>query len=85
MLMKGKKPWLSKTLWVNLLAIIALFFQWIFGFDLPAAIQVSILGAVNLWLRHITTEPITWTENGDCTKRSEAETGLSPLSGADKP
>ncbi len=58
----GKAPWLSKTLWVNLLAIIALFFQWIFGFDIPAAIQVSLLGAVNLWLRTTTTQPINWTD-----------------------
>ncbi len=64
-MLKGKAPWLSKTLWVNLLAILALFFQWIFGFDIPASLQVTILGAINLWLRNLTTQPIAWTATAD--------------------
>ncbi|MBW7863079.1 MAG: hypothetical protein GX580_02775 [Candidatus Hydrogenedens sp.] len=59
---QGKKPWLSKTLWVNLLAIIALFTQWAFGFDaLPESVQALALAAVNLWLRNRTGQPLDWS------------------------
>lgn len=66
---KGKKPWLSKTLWVNLLAIVALFIQWAFGINiLSDGMQMTILAAVNLWLRHRTNEPLDWgrTEKPTC-------------------
>ena len=66
---KGKKPWLSKTLWINLLAILALFIQWIVGIDiLSDGVQMTLLAAVNLWLRHRTSEPLDWgkTEKPTC-------------------
>ncbi len=59
--MKGKKPWLSKTLWVNALAIIGLFVQWIFGWNLDADTQLAILAFVNVVLRQLTQEPLSWS------------------------
>jgi len=58
----GKKFWLSKTFWVNVLAILALVAQSQFGFEISAETQVSILAAVNVVLRLVTKEPITWGE-----------------------
>lgn len=57
----GKKFWTSKTFWVNLLAIGGLIAQSQFGFMLSAETQVSILAAVNVALRFITKEEVTWS------------------------
>lgn len=56
-----KKFWQSKTFWANLLAISGLVAQDQFGFALSAETQVSILAAVNVALRLITKEEITWS------------------------
>lgn len=56
-----KKWYLSKTFWVNIIAIIALIGQSYLGEQfLPAEEQAIILGAVNLVLRFVTKEKLTW-------------------------
>ncbi|WP_429885362.1 hypothetical protein [Geoalkalibacter halelectricus] len=56
----GKKFWLSKTFWVNTLAIIALIVQSYTGFIMSVEAQASILAALNVALRLVTKEPISW-------------------------
>lgn len=56
----GKKFWLSKTFWVNVLAIGAMVAQSQFGFVLSPETQMSALAAVNVALRLITREEIVW-------------------------
>lgn len=57
-----KRWYLSKTLWVNLIAIIAIVLQginstWIIGPE----IQGGILAIINVILRAVTGEPIAWS------------------------
>lgn len=54
-----KKWYLSKTLYVNLLAAVALFVQNQFGYVIPPEFQAYILILVNLFLRTITKEELT--------------------------
>lgn len=56
----SKSIFLSKTIWVNFLAIIALVVQKKFGFVIDESIQIEILGFINILLRTITKEPVTW-------------------------
>ena len=59
--MENKKPfWKSKTFWANIIAVVALIFQTQFGFVISPEEQVAILGVINLILRAVTKEPITW-------------------------
>jgi len=58
----GKKLWLSKTFWVNLIAIVALAIQSIFGFVIEPTHQIWILGVINAVLRMVTKEPIAWND-----------------------
>ena len=61
--MEGKSIWLSKTFWVNTLAIIVSI-GGVFGLDLnlgaeeQTAIVTTIMGVVNIVLRFTTKEPI---------------------------
>ena len=51
-----KKKWyLSKTLWANLLALAA-----VFGLQVTTEETTAILAVVNIILRIITKEEITW-------------------------
>ena len=50
----------SKTLWVNLIAIIAFFVQRKYGFVIDESIQAQILGIINVGLRTITKDPVRW-------------------------
>jgi len=59
--MDGKKFWLSKTFWLNVLAIIALIVQSQTGYVISPEAQVSILGVLNVILRFITKNPISWS------------------------
>jgi hypothetical protein len=58
----GKKFYQSRTFWVNLIAAAVLIYQGVTGheFALPAETQAVILAGINLVLRAITKEPITW-------------------------
>ena len=60
---KGGKAWYkSKTVWVNIIALVALVVQNEIGFKVSAEEQVAILAVVNLILRLLTKQPITWKE-----------------------
>lgn len=52
----------SKTLWVNLIAVVALIAQAQYGFVIAPAEQVGILALINLVLRAITNEELTLEE-----------------------
>jgi hypothetical protein len=56
----GKQFWLSKTLWVNLLAVLGLYMQMQSGFIFDPTMQAGLLCLVNMFLRTITKEPIIW-------------------------
>jgi len=59
--MEYKKLWQSKTLWVNLIAILAMVAQTQLGFVIDPENQLVILGLINTVLRLITKEPLDWT------------------------
>ena len=56
----GKKWYKSKTLWVNLIALIALAFREKLGVPLSQEDQLALLATVNIVLRLITKEPVRW-------------------------
>ena len=56
--MDKKGWWRSKTLWVNLVAGLALLAQSQMGFVIDGEVQAAILAFVNLLLRLITKEPV---------------------------
>lgn len=56
----AKKFWKSKMFWVNLIAIIAIIIQSQTGEVVSLEVQASALAIVNLLLRAITNQPITW-------------------------
>ena len=59
--MNGKKQYfMSKTLWANLLAMVALFVQKEYGFVIDAEVQLGLLAAINAALRFVTKEPLDW-------------------------
>jgi len=61
----GKAFYLSKTFWLNVLAIVALILQSYTSFVLSPEAQVAILGLINIVLRAITNEPLAWgNQNG---------------------
>jgi hypothetical protein len=55
----SKKWYLSKTLWVNAIAIAALIAQAQLGFVMSGEEQVAILAVINLILRVVTKEPLS--------------------------
>jgi hypothetical protein len=57
-----KRFYRSKTFWTNLLAAGALIYQGVTGEELviPLEVQASILAVVNLVLRKVTKEPVSW-------------------------
>ncbi len=61
---KGKPFWLSKTFWVNILAIIAMVIQYFTGWVFPPIVQATALSVINLILRAITKHPIQWRSGG---------------------
>jgi len=54
----GKKWWQSKTIKVNIIALVALLLQSQIGFELSTEETASILVVINLILRAITKEPL---------------------------
>ena len=54
----GKKWYLSKTLIVNALMLVAMFVAEGSGIEMPAELQGSIMVIVNWILRIVTSEPI---------------------------
>ena len=57
--MNTKRWYTSKTLWANLLAIVALIAQGQFGYILDVEAQSVILAAINLLLRIITKKGLS--------------------------
>ena len=57
--MENKIWYLSKTLWVNVIAIIAIIVQGRFGYVISPEAQFSILAIVNVILRSITKQPLS--------------------------
>lgn len=56
-----KKWYTSKTIWVNIISLLAISIQQIAGEELiPAEAQLTILGFVNLVLRLVTKEELNW-------------------------
>lgn len=54
------KPWyLSKTLWVNALAAVAMFAQNQFGYILSPEVQAYVLVVANILLRTVTHEELS--------------------------
>lgn len=56
-----KKPWASKTLWLNLMGVAGILVQSYTGFIIGPELQVMLLGVINVILRLITKEEITWS------------------------
>lgn len=60
--MEPKPFWMSKTVWVNAIAVAFLASQHYAGGDwLQAEDQVLILALVNLALRALTRRPVDWS------------------------
>ena len=56
------KPfWASKTLWLNVIAIVAILLQGKAGYTLGPEIQTSILLLINIILRAVTKQEIVWS------------------------
>lgn len=58
---KPKKLWYSKTLWINAIGIAAIIIQSYYqSFVLTPEFQAGALAIINLILRQVTKEPISW-------------------------
>ena len=56
-----EKSWyLSKTLWVNILAVALFAVQGHFGYTVPPELYIIILGGINAALRIITKKVVVW-------------------------
>jgi len=55
-----KKIWISKTIWVNIIAFVLIIVQTQTGWIMTPEIQGVLLTLVNLVLRAITKEEIKW-------------------------
>ena len=60
--MEAKHWWASKTIWLNLLAIVAIILNSLFGVELDTEAQVAlatgILAVLNIILRTVTSRPV---------------------------
>lgn len=54
----GKSAFRSKTLWVNIIAILAIVFKDYLGITLTVEETTAILAVINMFLRLITSEPV---------------------------
>jgi hypothetical protein len=54
----AKEFWESKTFWINVISILAIYIQTKTGFIIHPATQVDILAVVNVGLRFITHKAI---------------------------
>lgn len=55
-----KSIYKSKTFWVNVIAIVAFGIQSKFGYIIDETVQVQLLGIINIGLRMVTNQPVTW-------------------------
>lgn len=56
--MADKSPLQSKTIWINVIAFIAMIVQTQTGFVISAEEQLAVLAVLNVILRFVTTEAI---------------------------
>jgi hypothetical protein len=56
----GKKWYVSKTFWANVVAGLTMIGQIKYGFLIPAEYQMMIMSFVNIGLRKITKDPVIW-------------------------
>ena len=54
----GKRWFSSRTIWINIIALVALLLQSQIGFELNAEETASILVVINLIMRAVTKEPL---------------------------
>jgi len=73
---KGKVFYLSKTFWVNVLAIVALVVQYFTGWVMSAGLQATVLGILNILLRLVTKHPINWVKQPAATVKTEKKQTL---------
>jgi hypothetical protein len=59
--LSGKPFYQSKTLWTNLIAIVGIGLQAKYGFIISADMQALALSVINLCLRAITKDPVTFS------------------------
>ena len=59
----GKKPWRSKTFWTLLVAWVGLLLSSYAGITLTAEEQTTILGAIALFMRLISKDPVGFYED----------------------
>lgn len=50
----------SKTLWVNIIAIVSIIVRAELGYVLSPEAEIAILGAINFILRIVTKEELNW-------------------------
>lgn len=55
-----KKWYTSKTIWVNVVAVVTSVVAARFGYAISADIQVGILTGINVLLRKVTKSEIVW-------------------------
>lgn len=67
---KAKPIWLSKTFWVNIVALVAMAVQIFTGFVIDLEAQALTLAFVNLALRIITKSPVTWSDQDKSTLKA---------------
>ena len=58
--MENKQWYASKQLWVNAIAVVAMVIQNFNGFVIPPEQQMAVLGVINLILRMVTGQPISF-------------------------
>ena len=60
--METTKWYASKTLWTNAVALVAMILQGVLGKEvIPLELQASILAAINMVLRFVTKQPVSWS------------------------
>jgi|LakMenE01Jun11ns_1017448.scaffolds.fasta_scaffold5962342_1 hypothetical protein len=55
-----KSIWKSKTFYVNLIAMISFLIQHKYGYVVDEAMQMQVLTVVNILLRTISSEGVSW-------------------------
>ena len=56
----GKKWYVSKTFWTNVVAGLVMLGQIKYGFLIPAEYQMILMSFINVGLRKITKDPVIW-------------------------
>lgn len=56
----GKKWYTSKTLWANVVLIVSILLQMKLGFLIEPEIQALVVTLINIVLRKITKQPLSW-------------------------